>query len=431
MDIDPNCDLTWAYSTINQPAVPTLYDSNPWELDYSGDTASSTYLAADILSPTSFPSPSEYTFAQESTALTGLESHTFPTSYNIHGTASPALSSNLSFRLRHLSPALEPSEPLADSSLQPVSPSDFGPMPARFIPSSVTSSEPTPAVGNDNLHEFVLNNNTHDSEYDRELSVASYEYPLGEQAHLTDSGPAFRFYSGYPTMRMNSPAPAQYPIPEASIHNQIPAFLTSHNEPPQAPGLIFTSEVPVHSVFTAAPEFHNSQANNNDDDDDDDNNNNGNDDDGDGDNNDNNRVRPAFIRNARVLTSADVVARRQTYVCSYDGCNRKPFRNQSKLKYHVERHTRPYICPDPECGKDFGSKGDLERHIGSVHPARAPPGSLTRYVCWEEECDGRTFPRRDNFKEHMKVHKRKNYGKQELGGGAEEAGTSAKEMAQG
>ncbi|KAK3693507.1 hypothetical protein B0T22DRAFT_436684 [Podospora appendiculata] len=172
-------------------------------------------------------------------------------------------------------------------------------------------------------------------------------------------------------------------IPEASVHNQTSTALPSNNgPPPQAPTFSFTSDLHVDLVSTFAPEFQNSQADNNDD--------------------DTNNVQPASINKTVAETTTNTATKRQTFVCSYSPCDSEPFRNASDLRKHVERkHTRPYICC--VCERNFGSKGDLDRHMNSLCPEAVPPGSLKRFMCHDAQCVGREFSRSDNFQEHMKT----------------------------
>lgn len=108
----------------------------------------------------------------------------------------------------------------------------------------------------------------------------------------------------------------------------------------------------------------------------------------------------------------------QILVC--DRCGQK-FDQQHKLKYvqpekqgrcmrsicansrhshHRRYHERPHVCERPGCGKRFGTKTHLDRHVNDKHE------QTRRYHCPEQTCaysrqGGKSFPRKDNLRRHM------------------------------
>lgn len=73
--------------------------------------------------------------------------------------------------------------------------------------------------------------------------------------------------------------------------------------------------------------------------------------------------------------------------------------------HHTRYHLRNYPCQHPGCGKRFGTKTHLDRHINDKHE------KSKRYHCIEPTCaysreGGKAFPRKDNWRRHMtNIHK--------------------------
>jgi hypothetical protein len=75
---------------------------------------------------------------------------------------------------------------------------------------------------------------------------------------------------------------------------------------------------------------------------------------------------------------------------------------------HELTHTRPYRCAEPHCNRKdgFATENDLQRHRKSVHNLLPTVGSTAGYICAACPPEGnhpvKFWPRRDNFKAHVK-----------------------------
>ncbi|KAL7947910.1 hypothetical protein V8C42DRAFT_342904 [Trichoderma barbatum] len=91
------------------------------------------------------------------------------------------------------------------------------------------------------------------------------------------------------------------------------------------------------------------------------------------------------------------------YRCDEPGCNQS-FDQPHKLKHHQRYHSKDHKCPYAGCGKGFGTKTHLQRHINDRHEKKK------KFHCSVAGCDysragGKAFPRKDNWKRHMiKIH---------------------------
>ncbi|KAM0258185.1 hypothetical protein ACHAQJ_003953 [Trichoderma viride] len=91
------------------------------------------------------------------------------------------------------------------------------------------------------------------------------------------------------------------------------------------------------------------------------------------------------------------------YRCDEPGCNQS-FDQPHKLKHHQRYHSKDHKCPYAGCGKGFGTKTHLQRHINDRHEKKK------KFHCSVTGCDysragGKAFPRKDNWKRHMiKIH---------------------------
>ncbi|KAI6780041.1 Zinc finger transcription factor-like protein [Emericellopsis cladophorae] len=91
------------------------------------------------------------------------------------------------------------------------------------------------------------------------------------------------------------------------------------------------------------------------------------------------------------------------FACDEPGCN-QVFDQPHKLKHHQRYHSKDHKCPYPACGKGFGTKTHLQRHINDRHEKKK------KFHCSIQGCDysragGKAFPRKDNWKRHMtKIH---------------------------
>ncbi|KAK2608672.1 hypothetical protein QQS21_002783 [Conoideocrella luteorostrata] len=89
--------------------------------------------------------------------------------------------------------------------------------------------------------------------------------------------------------------------------------------------------------------------------------------------------------------------------CDEPGCN-QVFDQAHKLKHHQRYHLKDHKCPYKNCGKGFGTKTHLQRHINDRHEKKK------KFHCAISGCDysksgGKAFPRKDNWKRHMtKIH---------------------------
>ncbi|KAH6888121.1 hypothetical protein B0T10DRAFT_68629 [Thelonectria olida] len=91
------------------------------------------------------------------------------------------------------------------------------------------------------------------------------------------------------------------------------------------------------------------------------------------------------------------------FPCNEPGCG-QVFDQPHKLKHHQRYHTKEHKCTYPNCGKGFGTKTHLQRHINDRHEKKK------KFHCAVQGCDysrqgGKGFPRKDNWKRHMtKIH---------------------------
>ncbi|ODA78692.1 hypothetical protein RJ55_06074 [Drechmeria coniospora] len=90
--------------------------------------------------------------------------------------------------------------------------------------------------------------------------------------------------------------------------------------------------------------------------------------------------------------------------CDEPGCHQQ-FDQPHKLRHHQRYHSKDHKCNYPNCGKGFGTKTHLQRHINDRHEKKK------KFHCSVPGCDysragGKGFPRKDNWKRHMmKIHK--------------------------
>lgn len=78
---------------------------------------------------------------------------------------------------------------------------------------------------------------------------------------------------------------------------------------------------------------------------------------------------------------------------------------------HMDKHDRPYRCPDPDCAKlqGFTYSGGLLRHEREVHGKHGGPKA--QLMCPYTDCKrhtGKGFTRKENLNEHVRrVHESK------------------------
>ncbi|CCE33315.1 uncharacterized protein CPUR_07239 [Claviceps purpurea 20.1] len=85
--------------------------------------------------------------------------------------------------------------------------------------------------------------------------------------------------------------------------------------------------------------------------------------------------------------------------CDEPGCG-QAFDQPHKLKHHQRYHSKDHKCPYNNCGKGFGTKTHLQRHINDRHE------KTRKYHCPISGCEyaksgTKAFPRKDNWKRHM------------------------------
>jgi len=89
--------------------------------------------------------------------------------------------------------------------------------------------------------------------------------------------------------------------------------------------------------------------------------------------------------------------------CAHCGAS---FPTARKLHLHTDKHTLPFVCVVPSCGKAHARKKDLQRHMWSHHEAEArrlgiPP---VRVLCPSRGCSFQG--RKDNVKRHVETKHR-------------------------
>ncbi|WYZ39266.1 hypothetical protein EsH8_III_001180 [Colletotrichum jinshuiense] len=87
----------------------------------------------------------------------------------------------------------------------------------------------------------------------------------------------------------------------------------------------------------------------------------------------------------------------RTFIC--DECGRF-FDQVHKLNHHKRYHERPHECAHPNCGKRFGTKTHLDRHINDKHK-KTKKFHCTVSTCPYSKAGGKSFPRKDNWRRHM------------------------------
>lgn len=92
----------------------------------------------------------------------------------------------------------------------------------------------------------------------------------------------------------------------------------------------------------------------------------------------------------------------KTISCTFPDC-RKLFNRPAKLAQHLRSHTntRPYVCPNSSCAKDFLRDSHLKHHIKSQH------SDVRDYVCDWDGC-GKSFITGTRLRRHNAVHKGEN-----------------------
>ncbi|GAB7329928.1 hypothetical protein MBLNU13_g01632t1 [Cladosporium sp. NU13] len=97
------------------------------------------------------------------------------------------------------------------------------------------------------------------------------------------------------------------------------------------------------------------------------------------------------------------------YYCNFSTeCADQYFDRKCEWSKHMDKHDRPYRCPQPQCAKlqGFTYSGGLLRHEREVHGKHGGPKEQLR--CTVPECKrhaGKGFTRKENLNEHLRrVH---------------------------
>ncbi|KAM0720208.1 hypothetical protein Q7P37_004344 [Cladosporium fusiforme] len=97
------------------------------------------------------------------------------------------------------------------------------------------------------------------------------------------------------------------------------------------------------------------------------------------------------------------------YYCNFaPECTGQYFDRKCEWSKHMDKHDRPYRCPQPQCAKlqGFTYSGGLLRHEREVHGKHGGPKEQLR--CTVAECKrhtGKGFTRKENLNEHLRrVH---------------------------
>ena len=108
------------------------------------------------------------------------------------------------------------------------------------------------------------------------------------------------------------------------------------------------------------------------------------------------RTRPFLLENANGRTYSKIYV--ETIIADSVQCRK-----------HMDKHTRPYVCEEPECEniRGFTYSGGLLRHQREVH--RQHGGPRAARMCPHKDCKRSTgvgFSRKENLQEHLRrVHR--------------------------
>ncbi|KAK6441691.1 hypothetical protein LTR95_002082 [Oleoguttula sp. CCFEE 5521] len=131
---------------------------------------------------------------------------------------------------------------------------------------------------------------------------------------------------------------------------------------------------------------------------------------------------PAFDQEREPSQSADDGTRAKTikrptppmtadhkYYCNHsDECVGQTFDRKCEWSKHMDKHDRPYTCPQPQCAKlqGFTYSGGLLRHEREVHGKHGGPREQLRcHIAGCKRTTGKGFTRKENLNEHLRrVH---------------------------
>nr|OQO22860.1 hypothetical protein B0A51_09282 [Rachicladosporium sp. CCFEE 5018] len=131
---------------------------------------------------------------------------------------------------------------------------------------------------------------------------------------------------------------------------------------------------------------------------------------------------PAYEQERELSQSADDGTRAKTikrptppmtadhkYYCNHsDECVGQTFDRKCEWSKHMDKHDRPYTCPQPQCAKlqGFTYSGGLLRHEREVHGKHGGPREQLRcHIAGCKRTTGKGFTRKENLNEHLRrVH---------------------------
>lgn len=91
------------------------------------------------------------------------------------------------------------------------------------------------------------------------------------------------------------------------------------------------------------------------------------------------------------------------YACTVPDCG-QVFDQHHKLNHHARYHAKQHRCDYPNCGKGFGTKTHLQRHINDRH-LHSKKFHCAVASCEYSRAGGKSFLRKDNWKRHMtRIH---------------------------
>lgn len=105
-----------------------------------------------------------------------------------------------------------------------------------------------------------------------------------------------------------------------------------------------------------------------------------------------------FMQPDTIASPPDSAESVNKHVLVCEECGRT-FDQIHKLNHHKRYHDRRHVCTYPDCGKKFGTKTHLDRHINDKHEKKKG------FHCTQDGCQyskgGKSFPRKDNWRRHM------------------------------
>lgn len=91
------------------------------------------------------------------------------------------------------------------------------------------------------------------------------------------------------------------------------------------------------------------------------------------------------------------------FACTVPDCG-QVFDQHHKLNHHARYHAKQHRCEYANCGKGFGTKTHLQRHINDRH-LHSKKFHCAFHDCEYSRSGGKSFLRKDNWKRHMtRIH---------------------------